>query len=63
MGLGQYNSLVKYCGPHTVSSVFLISVNLKMFETQDIFACLHLWICGYDVDMIHMSGIITLFVS
>ena len=24
MGLGQYNSLGKYCGPHTASSVFLI---------------------------------------
>ena len=23
-GLGQYNSLGKYCGPHTASSVFLI---------------------------------------
>ena len=24
MGLGQYNSLGEYCGPHTASSVFLI---------------------------------------
>ena len=23
MGLGQYNSLGEYCGPHTASSVFL----------------------------------------
>ena len=26
MGLGQYNSIGKYCGPHTASSVFLILV-------------------------------------
>ena len=26
MGLGQYNCLGEYCGPHTVSSVFLILV-------------------------------------
>ena len=26
MGLGQYNNLVEYCGPHTASSVFLILV-------------------------------------
>ena len=26
MGLGQYNSLGKYCGPHTASSVFLILI-------------------------------------
>ena len=26
MGLGQYNSLGEYCGPHTASSVFLILV-------------------------------------
>ena len=26
MGLGQYNSLGKYCGAHTASSVFLILV-------------------------------------
>ena len=25
MGLGQYNTLGEYCGPHTASSVFLIS--------------------------------------
>ena len=25
-GLGQYNSLGKYCGPHTASSVFLILI-------------------------------------
>ena len=25
-GLGQYNSLGEYCGPHTASSVFLILV-------------------------------------
>ena len=24
MGLGQYNSIGEYCGPHTASSVFLI---------------------------------------
>ena len=33
MGLGQYNSLGEYCGPHTASSVFLIlithDINLK----------------------------------
>ena len=27
MGLGQYNSLGEYCGPHTASSVFLILVS------------------------------------
>ena len=27
MGLGQYNSLGEYCGSHTASSVFLISVS------------------------------------
>ena len=26
MALGQYDSLVEYCGPHTASSVFLILV-------------------------------------
>ena len=26
MGLGKYNSLEEYCGPHTASSVFLILV-------------------------------------
>ena len=26
MGLGQYTSLGKYCGPHTASSVFLILI-------------------------------------
>ena len=26
MGLGQYNGLGKYCGPHTASSVFLILI-------------------------------------
>ena len=26
MGLGQYNSLGEYCGPHTASSVFLILI-------------------------------------
>ena len=26
MGLGQYDSLGEYCGPHTPSSVFLISL-------------------------------------
>ena len=26
MGLGQYDSLGEYCGPHTASSVFLIVV-------------------------------------
>ena len=26
MGLGQYNSIGEYCGPHTASSVFLISI-------------------------------------
>ena len=26
MGLGQYNSLGEYCGPHTASSMFLILV-------------------------------------
>ena len=28
MGLGQYNSLGEYCGPHTASSVFLILIPL-----------------------------------
>ena len=27
MGLGQYDSLGEYCGPHTASSVFLISLS------------------------------------
>ena len=27
MGLGQYDSLGEYCGPHTASSVFLILLN------------------------------------
>ena len=26
MGLGQYDSIVEYCDPHTASSVFLILV-------------------------------------
>ena len=26
MGLGQYNSLGEYCGPHTASSEFLILI-------------------------------------
>ena len=26
MGVGQYNSLGEYCGPHTASSVFLILI-------------------------------------
>ena len=26
MGLGQYNSLGEYCGPHTASAVFLILI-------------------------------------
>ena len=26
MGLGQYNSLGEYCGPHAASSVFLLLV-------------------------------------
>ena len=26
MGLGQFNSLGEYCGPHTASSVFLILI-------------------------------------
>ena len=26
MGLGQYDSLGEYCGPHTASSVFLVSL-------------------------------------
>ena len=28
MGLGQYRSLREYCGPHTASSVFLITVSV-----------------------------------
>ena len=32
MGLGQYNSLGEYCGPHTASSVFLILI----FYIEDI---------------------------
>ena len=28
MGLGQYNSLGEYCGPHTALSVFLILVHI-----------------------------------
>ena len=28
MGLGQYNSIGEYCGPHNASSVFLILVIL-----------------------------------
>ena len=31
MGLGQYNSLGKYCGPHTASSVFLILLSHRHF--------------------------------
>ena len=26
MGLGQYNSLGEYCGPHTASSVFFLVI-------------------------------------
>ena len=33
MGLGQYNSLGEYCGPHTASSVFLILVLLMISES------------------------------
>ena len=29
MGIGQYNSLGEYCGPHTASSVFLILVFMR----------------------------------
>ena len=28
-GLGQYDGLGKYCGPHTASSVFLILISLR----------------------------------
>ena len=28
-GLGQYNSLGEYCGPHTASSVFLILIHTE----------------------------------
>ena len=38
MGLGQYDSLREYCGPHTASSVFLI------FTTQS-----YSYLCNYDV--------------
>ena len=31
MGLGQYNRLGEYCGPHTGSSVFLILVFVVIF--------------------------------
>ena len=30
MGLGQYNSLVEYCGPHTAFSVFLRLTRLSV---------------------------------
>ena len=32
MGLGQYDSLGEYCGPHTASSVFLILVRDPFLE-------------------------------
>ena len=31
MGLGQYDSLGEYCGPHTASSVFLILLAAAVF--------------------------------
>ena len=29
-GLGQYDNLGEYCGPHTVSSVFLILIHVLL---------------------------------
>ena len=33
MGLGQYNSLGEYCGPHASSSVFLIPIAPLFFTS------------------------------
>ena len=33
MGLGQYNSLGEYCGPHTASCVSYINPSLHLKET------------------------------
>ena len=35
MGLGQYNSLGKYCDPHTACSVFLILVSMWLNEIKN----------------------------
>ena len=47
MGLGQYNRIGKYCGPHTASTVFLIlciSVCLCVSSVA-LFMCLCLSVC------------------
>ena len=56
MGLGQYNSLGEYCGPHTASSVFLIllrvctSLPISIFQTHFLLD-VHLSIVRIDVGM------------
>ena len=35
MGIGQYISLVKYCGPHTTSSVLIIHINIQWYFSDD----------------------------
>ena len=43
MGLGQYNSLGKYCDPHTASSVFFILFfALKCFPFSPLETIVHL---------------------
>ena len=34
MGLGQYNGLGEYCGPHIASSVFLILIFASGYECK-----------------------------
>ena len=41
MGLGQYDSLGEYCGPHTVFSVFLI---LVVLTTHNVGVTIMLWV-------------------
>ena len=44
MGLGQYNSLGEYCGPHTASSVFLTLIPVIVEATHDVVVEYHVFV-------------------
>ena len=63
MGLGQYNSLGEYCGPHTASSVFLILIlHEQVFDIDLILVRLSKITAGMSLhDHKDVSGSPTLF--
>ena len=53
MGLGQYDSLGEYCGPHTASSVFLILILTETGGQVEIQAVPP----GLEVEQVQVGGV------